>query len=129
MLTASGSNTNPATSSRNSKRVHYFDPPLVSTQESNTISGLIEIISPSAAAKSFGHKRLVTHLPHLVNFLDPKLNKLVKTNSTSFYKALKSEDLRSNSLAVPASCRLGFKVNLCDGASQGETYNALTAEV
>ena len=128
MSAASGFNANPSASTRVPKRVRLPDPSFVPPLEPNTFSGPIEIISPSAAAKSVGHKRLVTHLPLLVNFLDPKLNKLVKTHSISFYKALTSEDLRSNSSAAPASCRLGFKVTLCDGASQGEAYNALTAE-
>ena len=109
MSAASGSNANPSASTRVPKRVRYQDPPSVSPVEPNTISGPIEIISPSAAAKSVGHERLVTHLPHLVNFLDPKLNKLVKSHSTSIFKALKSEDLRSNPSVVPASCKLGFK--------------------
>jgi hypothetical protein len=78
--------------------------------------------------KSRGNSTLLTHLPQLVDFIKPYLEKFFSSYAVCFYKKLKSDDLRSNPTAIPTSARFDFKLNLIDSVKQVESSTNLLAE-
>ena len=89
---------------------------MASNAKKNTVSAQNADLPPLEAMKLCGSSTMLTLLPQLTNFLLPTRNKCFLGYAVTFYKLLKSNELRSNPTAVQTSANMDSCLNLLDSS-------------